>query len=93
MKPFLIHLARKNDADTWRIGFDCGKIVFWEEFHILNGPEPSHTAANAAAFAKMVGTAMRKAIAGMETFYSLPVEEQEQYLQRLSRMHASVGEE
>lgn len=34
MKPFLLHLAKHNDQDLWRVGFDLGEMVFYQEFDL-----------------------------------------------------------
>lgn len=36
-KPFLFRLARRDDADRWSVGWDCGAIVFRRDFVVYDG--------------------------------------------------------
>jgi hypothetical protein len=77
MRPFLIHLTRYDEDEHWRAGFDCGVILFCQDFICSHERDLPGLAADAFI----------KAAQGLKRHFSLPENEQRAIILRLERAY------
>lgn len=76
-EPFIFHCAKTGEGERWRVGFDCGSMVFYQDFYIVVRTPPPNQMDWMTLFVKSLIPAMQRALAGMTHHYALPAIQRE----------------